>query len=92
LKDLAEKYDFAFLGGCQANAGNYSKTLRNFATLNTIRINVQLGNHSTQPEEAVDLWIAMKKEAADLGLTLDLETHRDTCAETPEKTRKIAEL
>jgi sugar phosphate isomerase/epimerase len=92
LKDLAEKYDFAFLGGCQANAGNYSKTLRNFAPLNTIRINVQLGNRSTQPEEAVDLWIAMKKEAADLGLTLDLETHRDTCTVTPEKTRKIAEL
>lgn len=34
----------------------------------------------------------MNKEAADLGLTLDLETHRDTCTKTPEKTWKIAEL
>ena len=92
LKDLAEKYDLAFLGGCQANAGNYSQILRDFAPMNTVRINVQLGNHATQPEEAVDLWIAMNKEAADLGLTLDLETHRDTCTETPEKTWKIAEL
>ena len=92
LKDLAEKYDLAFLGGCQANAGNYSQILRDFASMNTVRINVQLGNHATQPEEALDLWIAMSKEAADLGLTLDLETHRDTCTETPEKTWKIAEL
>ena len=72
LKDLAEKYDLAFLGGCQANAGNYSQILWDFAPMNTVRINVQLGNHATQPEEAVDLWIAMSKEAADLGLTLDL--------------------
>lgn len=92
LKNLAEKYDIAFLGGCQAHAGNYSQTLRDFAPLNPIRINVQLGNHSTQPEEAVDLWITMNKEAADLGLVLDLETHRDTCTETPEKTWRIAEL
>jgi hypothetical protein len=92
LKDLAEKYDLAFLGGCQANAGNYSQTLQDFAPFNPLRINVQLGNHAMQPEEAVDLWIAMNKEAADLGLTLDLETHRDTCTETPEKTWRIAEL
>jgi hypothetical protein len=92
LKDLAEKYELALLGGCQAHAGNYSQTLRDFAPMNTVRINVQLGNHAMQPEEAVDLWIAMNKEAADLGLTLDLETHRDTCTETPEKTWKIAEL
>jgi sugar phosphate isomerase/epimerase len=92
LKDLAEKYELACLGGCQANAGNYSQTLWDFVPMNTVRINVQLGNHAMQPEEAVDLWIAMNKEAADLGLTLDLETHRDTCTETPEKTWKIAEL
>lgn len=92
LKDLAEKYELALLGGYQANAGNYSQTLRDFKPLNPIRINVQLGNHSMQHQEAVDLWIAMNKEAADLGLVLDLETHRDTCTETPEKTWKIAEL
>jgi sugar phosphate isomerase/epimerase len=83
LKDLAEKYDLAFLGGCQAHAGNYSQTLRDFVPMNTVRINVQLCNHAMQPEEAVDLWIAMNKEAVDLGLTLDLEPHRDTCTETP---------
>ena len=92
MKDLAEKYDLAFLGSCQTNAANYAHILRDFAPLNPIRINVQLGNHATQPDEAVDLWIAMNKEASDLGLILDLETHRGTCTETPEKTWKIAEL
>ncbi len=53
LKDLAEKYDLACLGGCQANAGNYSQILRDFAPMNTVRINVQLGHHAMQPEEAV---------------------------------------
>lgn len=92
LGDSAEKHGLAFIGGCQADATNFSRTLQDFAPLNPVRINVQLGNHTIEPDEAVGLWIAMEKEAADLGLVLDLETHRGTCTETPEKTWKIAEL
>jgi hypothetical protein len=92
FKELAEAHGLAFLGGCQADAENYSEILRAFAPLRPIRLNVQLGNHLISPEEAVRLWIKMEGQARDLGLELDLETHRDTCTETPEKTWRIAEL
>ena len=64
--------DLAFLGGCQANAGNYSQTLWDFVPMNAVRINVQLSNHAMQPEEAVDLWIAMSRKAADFGISSPL--------------------
>jgi len=58
------------------------------------RINVQACDHDTTPAEAVKVWIEMVKYAKTLGLDkiMDLEVHRDTCTETPEKTYEIARL
>jgi hypothetical protein len=92
FEELARKHGLAFLGGCQANAENYESLLEAFAPLNPVRINVQLGDHAIEPVAAARLWIAMNKKADDLGLVLDLETHRNTCTETPEKTMAIAEI
>jgi sugar phosphate isomerase/epimerase len=65
--------------------------LRRAVTWHPVRVNVQLGEHDTPPAEAARYWIAMMKLAADLGLTIDLELHRDAATETVEKSMEIAE-
>lgn len=90
--ELAAKHDLAFLGGCQANEENMEACLRAFVRLKPVRINVHLGDHTMPPDEAARIWVAMNEIGDDLGLLLDLETHRGTCTETPEKTWQIAEL
>lgn len=89
---LSEKYGLAFIGGCDANAANYEQRLRAFVPLKPVRINIQFGDDQMLPAEAARLWIAMNRMAEDLGLVIDLETHRGTCTETPEKTWQIAEI
>ena len=59
---------------------------------NPARINVQLCDHDTLPKEAVAVWIKMAALAEKMGLQADLEVHRDTCTETPEKVYEIADL
>lgn len=92
LAELSAKHDLVFLGHCDANAGNYVQRLKDFVASSPARVNVQLGDHAMTPGEAARLWIAMNQLADDLGLVLDLETHRGTCTETPEKTWQIAEI
>ncbi len=55
------------------------------------RINVQLCEHDTPPADAARAWIALVKRADELGLAIDLELHRDTATETPEKAYEIAD-
>ncbi len=55
-------------------------------------MNVQLLDHDTPPKDAVKVWLKLEAEAEKLGLNVDLEVHRDTCTETPEKTYEIADL
>ena len=90
--DLSEKHGLSFLGTCDANAATYVQRLQAFAPLRPVRINVQLCDHDTEPRTAVGVWIDLLKVAEDMGLTVDLEVHRDTCTETPEKTWQIADL
>ncbi|MCW1923915.1 xylose isomerase [Luteolibacter arcticus] len=90
--EASSRHGLAFLGGCDANAANHVQRLEDFAPLKPERINIQLGDHSMEPAEAAALWIRMNDVADDLGLILDLETHRGTCTETPEKTWRIAEI
>jgi sugar phosphate isomerase/epimerase len=90
--ELGAKHGLAFLGGCDANSATYQQRLAAFAPLKPVRINIQLCDHDTEPAEAVAVWIDMMQAAAELGLELDLEVHRDTCTETPEKTWRIADL
>ena len=89
LTGLRTEHGLAFLGCCDANAANYEQRLKDFVPLKPERINVQLGDDVMKPSEAARLWNRM---ASDLGLVLDLETHRGTCTETPEKTWQIAEI
>jgi hypothetical protein len=61
-------------------------------TVKPARINVQFCDHDTLPREAIKAWLKMDALAEKMGLNIDLEVHRDTCTETPEKVYEIAEL
>jgi hypothetical protein len=54
-------------------------------------VSVELGNHEMPPAAAVKQWIQLEKTAAKLGLTVHLETHRDSSTETPEKVFELAD-
>jgi hypothetical protein len=73
-------------------AANYQEKLEKVKAANPVRVNVQLCDHDTPPKEAVAAWIKAEKFAREIDLAVDLEVHRDTCTETPEKTYEIADL
>jgi hypothetical protein len=55
-------------------------------------INVQLGDHDTLTEAALQLTLQLFETAEKIGeLELSIEVHRDTCTETPEKTYALAD-
>ena len=55
-------------------------------------VNVQLGDHDTLTEAALELTLRLFAAAGELGqLELSIEVHRDTCTETPEKTYALAD-
>jgi len=55
-----------------------------------LRINVQLGDHDTPVDKAVRMAVRIVEDGERLGVPCDIEIHRDTCTETPEKTYAIA--
>jgi len=55
-------------------------------------INCMLGAHDTPPAAATRMIIRTIKAARRLGLSAHIESHRDTCTETPEKLAEIARL
>ncbi len=52
---------------------------------------VHLGWHDTPAELALQLALDLDRTASDLGLETVIETHRDTCTDTPEKTLALQE-
>ena len=87
---LCEKYGMEYICYIDGNE-KYTERLKAAAATNPARINVQLLDHDTAPKDAVKIWIKMAALAEKMGLNVDLEVHRDTCTETPEKTYEIAE-
>jgi len=55
-------------------------------------INIQLLNHDTLPSSAAPVAVKLVAAARKLGLSVHIETHRDTSTETPEKFDEIARL
>ncbi len=87
---LCEKHGLEFI--CYIDGGaDYEKKLVLAAETKPARVNVQAFNHDTLPKETVKRWIRIVARAEQLGLNVDLEVHRDTCTETPEKTYEIAD-
>jgi len=53
-------------------------------------INIQLLNHDTPPAKAAPVAVQLIRVSRKLGLSVHIETHRDTSTETPEKFDEIA--
>jgi hypothetical protein len=91
IPELCEKYGMDYVCYLDGNE-NYKARLLAAKEMKPARVNVQLLDHDTLPKDAVKLWLKLEAEAEKLGLNADLEVHRDTCTETPEKTYEIADL
>ncbi|MDX2225487.1 MAG: xylose isomerase [Verrucomicrobiae bacterium] len=91
---LAKKYKMDLVVYIDGNWKTYKERIDALAKMNPSRVNVQMLDHDTLPAEAVKLWLVIMDYAKKLGLAdrMDLEVHRDTCTETPEKTYEIAKL
>jgi hypothetical protein len=89
---LCKKYGLDYICYVDGNAKTYREKLEAARTTNPARVNVQLCDHDTPPKEAVAVWIKMAALAEKMGLQADLEIHRDTSTETPEKVYEIAAL
>jgi hypothetical protein len=89
---LCKKYGMDFVCYIDSNRKTYRDKLEAAQTTRPVRINVQLCDHDTPPREAAQVWIKMEELARKMGLNVDLEVHRDTCTETPEKTYEIADI
>ena len=92
LVTLLEKYGMGYVCYVDGNMETYSKKLESVAAIKPTRVNAQVCDHDTLPKDAVKVWIKMAELADKLGLQADLEVHRDTATETPEKTYEIADL
>jgi len=89
---LCEKYGMDYVCYVDGSAKTYRQKLELAKSIKPARINVQLCDHDTLPKDAVKVWIKMAALADKMGLNADLEVHRDTCTETPEKVYEIADL
>ena len=88
---LCEKYGLDYICFINGNA-HFREQLRLAQATKPARVNVQHLDHDTPPKDALKLWLKLEAEAEKLGLEVDLEVHRDTSTETPEKTYEIADL
>lgn len=89
---LCAKYSLDYILYINADTSNYENLLHQAVAYHPQRINVHLMAHDTTPEDAVTTWHAMTNLAEQLGLNIDLEIHRNTATETPEKCDLIAAL
>ncbi len=89
---LAQKYKLGFIGHFGSNnPREFARLLSDCREAGAQHVNVQLGAHDTTAGEAVGLVLRLEDEAAKLGLEVSIESHRDTCTETPEKTCALAD-
>jgi hypothetical protein len=89
---LCAKHGLEYVVYIDAQMKTYREKLEAASTTKPARINAQVCDHDTPPAEAVKVWIKLAALAEKMGLHVDLEVHRDTCTETPEKVYEIAAL
>jgi hypothetical protein len=58
---------------------------------NAVVLQVHLGWHNTPIDIAMDLALRLDAASREIGIETVIETHRDTCTETPEKTETLRE-
>jgi hypothetical protein len=92
LAEGVRRHGLIFVGGmASANAPEFPKLLRDLKEAGAVHINVQLGRHDVLTPEALQLTLALMQRGQELGVFPAVETHRNTCTETPEKTLSLVE-
>jgi len=92
VADIGSELGLSYIGFCAVDSRNYASQIVNLAPMKPVRVNVHMGDSRMPPDEAARVWIELAKTASDLGLEVDLELHRGTCTETPEKAWQIADI
>jgi hypothetical protein len=90
IGEAARSHGIEFIAYVVLDGENYVDELEAVAKLNPARVNAFFGTHDTPPESAARELVRVFDKAAELGVALDLETHRATCTETPEKIRTLS--
>ncbi len=88
---LAQKYKLCGVGYISSSKpSEFRDKIKANRDGGALRINVQLGDHDTPVDKAVAMAVRIVQDGIDLGVPCDVEVHRDTCTETPEKAYAIA--
>jgi sugar phosphate isomerase/epimerase len=86
LRAGCEKHGLIFVGGmASGNAADFPRLIQEQKDCGAVHVNVQLAADETSASEALELALALTREAKRVGVVLGIETHRGTCTETPEK-------
>lgn len=88
---LAQKHGLSTIGYISSGTpSKFRDLIKGNRDGGALRINVQLGDHDTPVAAAVRLAVRIVEDGESLGVPCDIEVHRDTCTETPEKAYAVA--
>lgn len=80
------QHGLIFVGGmASGTAADFPRLLQEQKDCGAVHVNVQLAHDEVQTPEALELALALNREAKRIGVIPGIETHRGTCTETPEK-------
>lgn len=86
LRDGCRAHGLIFVGGmASGSATDFPRLLQEQKDCGAVHVNVQLAADDTPADKALELALALNREARTIGLIPGIETHRGTCTETPEK-------
>lgn len=92
LKTLLVEHELVFGGLFDAcDPTEFADLIKAQLDCGSTTINVQLCDHDTPVEEAVEKTVLLMEEDERQNGNVHLEVHRDTCTETPEKAFAIAD-
>jgi len=92
LRDGARRHGLIFVGGMSSGqASEFPRLLAEQKDAGAHHVNVQLSDDWVLTPEALELALALLREGKLLGLEPAIESHRDTCTETPEKMYALAD-
>jgi hypothetical protein len=87
---LAAAHGLSYIAFRQLDAGHdFADVLKRCQDEGAVVLQVHLGRHDTTGQEALELAIRLNEASRDTGLEAVIETHRDTCTETPEKAKRL---
>ncbi len=90
LGALSAANDLQFIAYSRLDVGDdFDKVLSACREEGAIVIQVHLGWHDTSADTALQLALRLDTASRAIGIEAVIETHRDTCTETPEKTQAL---